>query len=242
MYIYTYLYIYIYLYVYIYTYIYIYIYIYIHICIHPFHICSHTTHTQTHAPVYIFWLINLCIYLSIHIHLCIHICIHISVYMYTFIDAYRDFDVYLCSYTCISTRESRVSTWFIYTSHPTCSDIFRSCSQGSFFYLEESHWPRLCADMSAPRHRARLLSHQHAHTHQHTSVEIASAKSWLRSCRSRTFLSALFLASRVFAPLPMTRQLPMGVEDAETPSRAWISLQIETQGSARYPIWDCGLT
>mmetsp|Transcript_30262 Transcript_30262/g.48847 ORF Transcript_30262/g.48847 Transcript_30262/m.48847 type:complete len:82 (-) Transcript_30262:74-319(-) len=33
-------------------------------------------------------------------------------------------------------------------------------------------------------------------------------------------LSALLLATRVFAPLPMTRQLPMGVEDAETPSRA----------------------
>jgi hypothetical protein len=55
---------------------------------------------------------------------------------------------------------------------------------------------------------------------QYTSVEISSAKSWLMSCRSRTCLCALLLASRMFAPLPMTRQLPMGVEDAETPSRA----------------------
>ena len=34
----------------------------------------------------------------------------------------------------------------------------------------------------------------------------------------------------------------MGVEDAETPSRASIPPRTETKGSARYPIWDCGLT
>ena len=45
-------------------------------------------------------------------------------------------------------------------------------------------------------------------------------KYYLMSCRSRTCVSALLLASRVFAPLPMRRQLPMGVEDVETPSRA----------------------
>ena len=63
----------------------------------------------------------------------------------------------------------------------------------------------------------KLLGQSSEH---YTSVEISSAKSWLMSCCSRTCLSALLLASRVFAPLPMTRQLPIGVEDAETPSRA----------------------
>ena len=134
-YIYMNIYIYIFIFIYIYVHIYIHIYIHIHICMHIFDTCLHTTHTHSHAPVYIFWLINLCIYLFIHIHLCIHICIYISVYTYTFIYAYQNFDVYLCSYICRSRRESRVSTWFIYTTYPTCSDTFRSCFQGSMLKL-----------------------------------------------------------------------------------------------------------
>jgi len=64
------------------------------------------------------------------------------------------------------------------------------------------------------------------------------------SCRTRTCLSALLLASRVFAPVPMTRQLPMGVEDAETPCCPWVTTRIETKSSAHHKMHyycDCDL-
>ena len=56
--------------------------------------------------------------------------------------------------------------------------------------------------------------------HRLNSVSCELERATTESCCSCTCLSALLLASSVFAPLPMTRQLPMGVEDAETPSRA----------------------